>query len=148
MFISLYCLSAWSLTQIIDFDEYLFDLYLDISRHTSVNFYLDVHLSAYLSWHLSTYLYQLLSWLTSLNASPSLTLLDRYFSSLTSRSHNSFSLIFLSPYSLLVYLFLYSPLALIHPLVAISSVVLLHWDNLLISIDERERAQTRGRRCG
>jgi hypothetical protein len=59
--------------------------------------------------------------------------LDQRFSSLTSCSHNSFSLILLSPYSLLVYLFLHSPLALIHLLVAISSVVLLHRDNLIIN---------------
>jgi hypothetical protein len=133
-FISLYCLSAQSLTQFIDFDEYLFDLYLNISWHTSVNFYLDLYLSTYHYWPLLTYLCWLPSWLISLNVSLSLMLLDWCLSSLLSHSHNSFSRILLSPYSLIVYLFLDSPLALIRPLVAISSVILLHWDNLLITI--------------
>jgi hypothetical protein len=128
-----YCLSVQSLTRFIDFDKYFFNLYLDISWHTSVNFYLDLYLSMNLSQYLSTYLCQLLSQLISLNISLSLMLLDWHLSSLSSRSHNPFSRILLSPYSLIVYLFLYSPLALIHPLVVISLVILLYTETTFLS---------------
>jgi hypothetical protein len=45
MFISLYCLSMWSLTQFIDFDKYLFNLYQCITQLISV----DISHSMYLS---------------------------------------------------------------------------------------------------
>jgi hypothetical protein len=87
-----------------------------LSRHTSINFYFNLYLSTYLI-SLSNIAYQ-------------------HLSSLSYRSHTSFSCILLSPYSLIVYLFLHIPLALTRPLVVISLVILLYRDNLPIISQE------------
>jgi hypothetical protein len=90
---------------------------VDISHSTSLSLLsslsmilLDISCLNYISLSL------LITWLTSL-------------SPFSYCSHTSFLCILLSPYFLIVYLFLCSPLTLTRPLVVISSVIPIHWDN-------------------